>query len=207
MTEKIIGFVAACLTTGAFVPQAIKTWRTKSTDDLSPVMFILFCLGILLWLFYGIMKHDLPMILANSVTICLAGIILFYVLKPMNTKKIEHIAIQVQDLEKMKDFYVDNLGAKAGKQYTNIKTGFSSYFISLSSGTRIELMHYDNQEPVKDNKNHMAISLGSRQKVDSFTENLRNKGVRIVQIPRTTGDGYYESVIEDIEGNLIEITV
>ena len=53
---------------------------------------------------------------------------------------------------------------------------------------------------------HLAISLGSKEKVDTLTERLRKNGVRIIGEPRTTGDGYYESVIADPEGNLIELT-
>jgi lactoylglutathione lyase len=204
---KIIGFIAAILTTGAFVPQAWKTWKTKSTEDLSPIMFILFCLGIFLWLLYGLAKNDLPMILANSVTICLAGIILFYILSPLKTKKITHIGLWVNNLEYMKKFYTDNLNCKTGKIYVNQTTGFTSYFLSFSSGVRLELMSQasGNLEPVK--WGHIALSVGSKKNVDNLTDKLKTKGVKIIQMPRTTGDGYYESIIEDPEGNLLEITI
>ena len=54
---------------------------------------------------------------------------------------------------------------------------------------------------------HFAISVGSKEKVDLLTERIREKGYEIVGEPRTTGDGYYESVVRDPEGNLVEITV
>jgi lactoylglutathione lyase len=55
--------------------------------------------------------------------------------------------------------------------------------------------------------NHLAISVGSKEKVDELTNFLREKGIQIIGEPRTTGDGYYESVIADPEGNLVEITI
>jgi MtN3 and saliva related transmembrane protein len=72
----IIGLMAAVLTTVAFVPQALKTIRTKHTQDLSLVMYSIMTLGILLWLIYGIAMRDLPIILANAVSIVLSGTIL-----------------------------------------------------------------------------------------------------------------------------------
>ncbi len=65
---EIIGLVAAFLTTGAFVPQVYKTWKTKSTDDISLTMYLVLFIGLMLWLAYGISLNSLPMILANSFT-------------------------------------------------------------------------------------------------------------------------------------------
>jgi MtN3 and saliva related transmembrane protein len=73
---NLIGFLAACLTTLAFLPQAIKVWRTRSTSDLSLAMFLIFCLGVICWLLYGLAIGALPLILANAVTLVLAGSIL-----------------------------------------------------------------------------------------------------------------------------------
>lgn len=75
---KIIGLVAGFLTTVAFVPQVIKTWRSKSARDLSLVMFLLFCTGVFLWMIYGIMINELPVILWNIITLLLALIILLF---------------------------------------------------------------------------------------------------------------------------------
>ena len=125
--------------------------------------------------------------------------------------KIEHLAIWVKDLEKMKEFYCEYFDAVSNEMYHNPKKNFRSYFLSFSGGTRIELM---NNPDISDRENvpglgfaHFALSLGSRKQVDSLTEKFRQAGISIVGEPRTTGDGYYESVIADPEGNLIELTV
>jgi MtN3 and saliva related transmembrane protein len=68
--------LAGTLTTIAFVPQLTKTWKTKSAEDISFGMFAIFCTGVLLWLLYGVLIGALPVILANSVTLVLAGAIL-----------------------------------------------------------------------------------------------------------------------------------
>ena len=75
---KIIGLIAAVCTTIAFLPQVLKTWRSKSAKDLSLGMFSLFFTGVALWLVYGILQGDLPIILANGVTLILAGSLLFF---------------------------------------------------------------------------------------------------------------------------------
>lgn len=75
MTE-IVGEIAGTLTTLAFLPQVIKTWRTRSTEDISLTMFLMFCTGVALWLIYGVLLGSLPLIVSNVVTLALAGIIL-----------------------------------------------------------------------------------------------------------------------------------
>ncbi len=77
----IVGLAAAALTTIAFLPQAIKAWKTKSTKDLSLNTFIMFWAGVACWLAYGLMINDLPIIVANIVTIILATAILAIKLK------------------------------------------------------------------------------------------------------------------------------
>ncbi|MDX2167408.1 MAG: SemiSWEET transporter [Deltaproteobacteria bacterium] len=71
-----LGFLAATLTTASFIPQLTKVWRTQSAEDLSAGMFSAFSLGILLWLAYGLLRGDLPVIVANSVTLALSLAIL-----------------------------------------------------------------------------------------------------------------------------------
>ncbi len=71
-----IGLGAAFCTTIAFLPQAIKTWRTRSTKDISLGMFLIFSIGIALWLIYGLLQHDIPLIAANGITLVLALTIL-----------------------------------------------------------------------------------------------------------------------------------
>jgi len=71
-----LGMTAATLTTVSFVPQLTKVWRTKSADDLSYGMFSVLSLGILLWLVYGLLQRDLPLITANGITLMLSVAIL-----------------------------------------------------------------------------------------------------------------------------------
>ena len=127
--------------------------------------------------------------------------------------KIEHLAIWVKDLESMKDFYSKYFNAKAGELYHNPKKNFTSYFLSFDSGCRLELMHSpkiggkDSSDSVLHGLAHFAISVGSKSEVDVLTNALRQEGYKVVGEPRTTGDGYYESVVFDLEKNRIEITI
>lgn len=75
---QILGLVAGTLTTIAFVPQVIKTWRTRSARDLSLPMFMIFFSGTLAWLLYGVIRQDLPVIAANSVTLILSAMMLVF---------------------------------------------------------------------------------------------------------------------------------
>ncbi len=128
--------------------------------------------------------------------------------------KIEHLALWVEDLEGMRAFYERYFQARANNKYRNDKKNFESYFLSFSEGARLELM---NRPDIPANINdlmkeyrgliHFAVSVGSKEKVDGLTEQLRADGYRVVGEARTTGDGYYESVVLDPEGNRIEITV
>lgn len=76
-----IGLLAAVLTTVAFVPQVVKTWRTRSTTDISLGMFSILVAGVAAWLIYGLLIGDIPLVLANAVTLLLAGTILFFKIK------------------------------------------------------------------------------------------------------------------------------
>jgi len=78
---EYIGFFAAICTTVAFFPQAVKVWKTKSTKDISLSMFIIFTIGVFAWLAYGIIISNLPLILANAVTLTLSLFILVYKLR------------------------------------------------------------------------------------------------------------------------------
>jgi MtN3 and saliva related transmembrane protein len=84
MNVQVIGLIAGSLTTVAFLPQVIKTWKSGSAKDLSLGMFSFFCLGVLLWLIYGIMMRDIPVIAANFATLILASTILFFKLRFKN---------------------------------------------------------------------------------------------------------------------------
>jgi MtN3 and saliva related transmembrane protein len=72
----LLGFLAGTLTTISFLPQLLKTWRSKSAKDMSLPMLIAFCAGVLLWLVYGFLIQALPIILANGITLILALMIL-----------------------------------------------------------------------------------------------------------------------------------
>jgi MtN3 and saliva related transmembrane protein len=78
---QLLGLVAGMLTTIAFLPQVIKTWKTRSAKDLSLRMFLLFCLGVAMWLAYGFLVNDIPVIAANLLTLILASTLLFFKLR------------------------------------------------------------------------------------------------------------------------------
>ncbi len=75
-TGNTLGLIAGTLTTAAFVPQVVKTWRTRSTQDISLGMFALFNSGLVLWLIYGVLIGSLPIVASNVVTLALALVIL-----------------------------------------------------------------------------------------------------------------------------------
>ena len=72
----ILGLLAGTMTTIAFLPQLIQTWKTRSAKDVSLGMFLIFTTGVVLWVIYGLMIQSLPIIAANMVTLVLAGAIL-----------------------------------------------------------------------------------------------------------------------------------
>jgi lactoylglutathione lyase len=127
--------------------------------------------------------------------------------------RIEHVALWVKDLEKMKDFYLRYFDVNAGEKYTNPKKSYSSYFINFSDGCRLELMHLPDILDLPSSGEeyggwaHIAISLGSKEKVLDLTEKLREDGFTVKGEPRYTGDGYFESVILDPENNPVELTI
>ena len=126
--------------------------------------------------------------------------------------KIEHIAMYVNDLDAAKDFFVKYFDARANDGYHNKSTDFKSFFLTFEDGARLEII---NNPGIKDLEKdatrtgyiHIAFSVGSKEKVDRLTEQLKSDGYDVISGPRTTGDGYYESCIIGIEDNLVEITV
>jgi lactoylglutathione lyase len=128
--------------------------------------------------------------------------------------KIEHVAIWTRDLERLRDFYCRHFDARAGARYSNPARGFASYFLSFESGARLELMQMPGIPASRNDVDtqftgliHLAMSVGSQQRVDDLTATLAQEGHRVLDGPRRTGDGYYESVVLDPDGNRIEITV
>ena len=128
--------------------------------------------------------------------------------------KIEHIGIWVDNLEEMKSFYSTYFKMVAGSLYQNHQKHYSSYFLAFpDSPTRMELMKRNDITISQSNRGqqlgvaHLAISVGSKEMVDMITERLREDGFTVEGEPRTTGDGYYESVVLDPERNPVEITI
>lgn len=125
---------------------------------------------------------------------------------------IEHIAIWTCQLEIQKSFYEIYFFAHAGTKYTNPKTHFESYFLTFTTGARLELMQTPDINTAQSTTRmvgyaHLSFSVGSKEQVDRLTKWLEADGYRIVGQPRITGDGYYESIILDPDGNQVEITV
>ncbi|OHD54110.1 MAG: hypothetical protein A2Y33_10365 [Spirochaetes bacterium GWF1_51_8] len=126
--------------------------------------------------------------------------------------RIHHIAIWVKDIEAMKDFYVSYFDCTASEKYINPLKRFQSYFLSFNGETALELMNSGMMEGTAGARPeygyaHLAVSVGSNEIVDRMTGRLRADGYTIESAPRQTGDGYYEAVVLDPEGNRIEITV
>ncbi len=128
--------------------------------------------------------------------------------------KIEHIAVWTRDLSRLKSFYEKFFGARILSEYTNDKTQFRSCFLAFESGARLEIMRRPDIKSIDKSSGeeffgyaHLAMSVGSEERVDALTQELAEAGYKILVGPRQTGDGYYESVALDPDGNRIEITV
>ena len=124
--------------------------------------------------------------------------------------RIDHIAMYVNDLEAEKNFFVKYFNAKAGSKYSNFRNDFSNYFLSFADGSRLEIMtRTSSADPEKiryrTGYHHLAICVGDRKDVDDMMKKFDEDGVIVVSGARTTGDGYYEGVVVDPEGNEIEI--
>ena len=126
--------------------------------------------------------------------------------------QIDHVAIWTRNLERLRAFFVSYFGATASPRYVNPAKQFASYSLTFESGARLELMSAPSIHACPRRVHaseagyaHLAISVGSRERVDELTASLRAAGVPVVDGPRQTGDGYYESAIFDPDGNRIEI--
>jgi catechol 2,3-dioxygenase-like lactoylglutathione lyase family enzyme/predicted nucleotidyltransferase len=116
---------------------------------------------------------------------------------------IAHAAAWVADLDRACAFYAQWFGGVPGPLYRSQRRPFASRFVSLGNSARLELMTMAG-EPAR--PAHIAVSVGSRDAVDRLVERMRTSGIGIASGPRLTGDGYYEAVVIDTEGNLVEIT-
>ncbi|HYQ57412.1 MAG TPA: VOC family protein [Draconibacterium sp.] len=126
--------------------------------------------------------------------------------------KVEHLAIWTYNLEGMRSFYMHYFDASSSDVYHNHSREYRSYFLSFNGDCRIELMEMPSIPKSKDNPLkqftgliHFSIKTGSRDNVNELTDTLRKDGYKIISEPRSTGDGYYESIILDPDGNRVEI--
>lgn len=122
--------------------------------------------------------------------------------------KIEHCAIWVRDIERTRQFFGTFFHTKASDRYDNDK-GFSSYFLSFAdSDTRIEIMQSpDVPIEIIPATSHIAISVGTKESVDELTRQLAADGHKLLNGPRVTGDGYYESCLCIFGEFILELTV
>ena len=127
--------------------------------------------------------------------------------------KLDHVAIWVLDIERMRTFYEKYFDARSNVKYENERKGFTSYFLTFPGGGRLELMHRPDVQRPADPPSarefigyaHLGVELGSRAAVDALTRRLQSDGFPLLDGPRLTGDGYYESMVGDPEGNRIVI--
>jgi lactoylglutathione lyase len=124
---------------------------------------------------------------------------------------IEHVAIWTNQLEALTAFYVRFFAAHPGPPYRSATRPFESCFLSFPSGARLELMRLPGLAPASGpdprlGLAHLAFSVGGREAVDRLTAEVAAAGLVVEGQPRLTGDGYYESVVLDPEGNRIELT-
>jgi lactoylglutathione lyase len=128
--------------------------------------------------------------------------------------KIEHVALWARNIETIRSFYEEYFNAQTSAKYTNPRKQFSSYFLSFDSATRLEIIQMKTVPDTNGNPYdqftgyiHLAFSVGSEDSVNALTAKLAEDGFEVLDGPRRTGDGYYESVVLDPENNRIEITV
>jgi lactoylglutathione lyase len=127
--------------------------------------------------------------------------------------RIEHVALWTEDIDRLAAFYKRHLRAEVGNLYENQGHGFQSRFLTFESGARLEVMRSTSLSPTKHEPGaqrmgltHIALSLGSEAQVDELTRAMHQMGVPVLDEPHRTGDGYYESVVLDPDGNRIELT-
>lgn len=125
---------------------------------------------------------------------------------------IHHVALWTPDLERLKKFYETYFNGRAGEKYVNAAKRYESYFIRFDSGAAIEVMQRPDILPKSVNGDspscgytHLSLAVGSAEAVDRLTRRLSLDGYQLVDGPRRTGDGYYESVVLDPDGNRVEI--
>jgi lactoylglutathione lyase len=127
--------------------------------------------------------------------------------------KLDHVAIWAVDIELMRAFYEKYFDARSNSRYENERKSFTSYFLTFPGGGRLELMHRPDIQRLRDPHSsrefigyaHLGVEVGSRAAVDAIRKRLQGDGFPLLDGPRWTGDGYYESMVADREGNRIVI--
>lgn len=126
--------------------------------------------------------------------------------------RIEHLAVWTYNLERLREFYQHYFDATSTEIYYNHSKEYRSYFLIFEGECRLEIMEMPNigktkNDPLKNytGLTHFAMRVGNKSDVDRLTDIIRGDGYKVVSEPRTTGDGYYESVVLDPDGNKVEI--
>src|SRR5690606_26180133 len=126
--------------------------------------------------------------------------------------RIEHLAIWTYDLERLQRFYMKYFDAISTEIYYNHSREYRSYFLIFDGDCRLEIMEMPNigkskNDPSKNYTGfaHFAIHVSNKTEVERLTQEIKNDGYKVVGEPRTTGDGYYESMVLDPDGNKVEI--
>jgi lactoylglutathione lyase len=127
--------------------------------------------------------------------------------------RLDHVALWTDDIERLAAFYRSYFEAEVGEKYVNLSKGFESRFVAFKGGARLEIMRTTSIKLVahapgtqRMGLTHLALSVGSVEQVNELTNRLREDGYAVIDGPRRTGDGYYESVVLDPDGNRVEIT-
>jgi lactoylglutathione lyase len=124
--------------------------------------------------------------------------------------RLEHVGLWVADLDRVAAFYAKYFGAQIGELYRNERKHFESRFLTFGGGARLEVMtRHDVTQPQPTEQlglAHVALCIGDEAAVDALAARLQADGVAPDSGPRRTGDGYYECVVRDPEGNRVEIT-
>ncbi len=127
--------------------------------------------------------------------------------------RVAHVAMWTQNIDRLAAFYTTYFGARAGDRYVNPAKGFESAFLHCDDGARIELMTTTRRTLASCTPGAeraglapVALAVGSEQRVDELSRRMAADGYVVVDGPRRTGDGYYESVVLDSDGTRVEVT-
>src|SRR5438034_2202299 len=127
--------------------------------------------------------------------------------------KLDHVAIWTADIELMRTFYEKYFDVRSNLKYENERKSFTWYFLTFPGGGRLELMHRPDIQRIPESQSscefigyaHLGVELGSRAAVDALTKRLQGDGFPLLDGPRRTGDGYYESMVARSEEHTSEL--